>query len=432
MTPHHTTIDRTHQPSPIIALADYYGEELCQAVNRLLDASQNPLVIAINSEHAALWESRCPGVNIQIIPNDYYPNENIYWEKLTKYFSENTQLYALTFAGELLKSGMIDGVVGGKSYPTADILRVLIKTAQVEGEKEWLISSHFFMQKGSDIIIFADCAVIPFPTIIQKQKILDQTLSQTLLYNIEAKVYMSPEMITDGLIVLPSFQAANIEQANIFLFPDLNAGNIAYKIFQAAWYQAIGPILQGFQNPSNDLSRWASDSDILQVYHITKAQIQQQNKTPLSLHIPDHSQPIDLKISLLQNTQQNKSSYFTLRLWEKIIECYASNNNNYDALVQDIYNKNPPANIALLSYISGANRSHNNSDHIQAILDTKKKFSSYSIDGPIQFDAAYNETIRHQKLPKSSLTSDARIYIFPDTLSFLFIYNLLKRIETKK
>ncbi|MGE0172215.1 MAG: phosphate acyltransferase [Oligoflexales bacterium] len=216
-------------------------------------------------------------------------------------------------AGMLLSSGEIDSVVAGCSLPTSDVIRAGITTVGLDDNTK-TISGSFILTKelpknaGEQIFIFADCAVVVEPTAAQLADIATSTVKTWSRYNDtspavaflsfstkgsashpkldivrEAHALFSakhPEIICEGEI---QFDAAYISEigsrkapgstlpgkANCFIFPDLNSGNIAYKITERlGGFEAYGPLLQGLRKPYFDLSRGAKPEDIVMAAHL--------------------------------------------------------------------------------------------------------------------------------------------------------------------
>lgn len=211
-------------------------------------------------------------------------------------------------ACNLLVEGKADGIVAGATWPTKETLKPAIK---IVGVKNKIASSFFLMVKNNKPFLFADCAFNVRPTEEQLAQIASDTCSSAKMFNIIPKVAFlsfstkgsakhedvektvktfqlfkksNPSIIAEGEI---QFDAAIIKEigdskapnnelkgeANIFIFPDLNSGNIAYKIAER-WGEAkaIGPINQGFKKPVNDLSRGCSVEDIVLVAAVTVLQ----------------------------------------------------------------------------------------------------------------------------------------------------------------
>lgn len=234
-------------------------------------------------------------------------------KNMTKEEALVTTLNPLYFATLMLKSGDADGMVAGAINSTGDVLRPalqIIKTAP--GIKT--ASSCFLMvlPEGSEsakmygengALIFGDCGLLPNPT---AEQLVDITYScvesERSLIGAEPKVgllsfstkgsgkdpivtkvtkacellkELKPDFIFDGELqadaaLVPGVAASKapnspIEgKANVLIFPDLNCGNIAYKLVQRlAGADAIGPIIQGLDKPVNDLSRGCNVEDII-------------------------------------------------------------------------------------------------------------------------------------------------------------------------
>lgn len=226
---------------------------------------------------------------------------------------------SLYFGVMMVKIGEADGMVSGAIHSTADTLRPalqILKTAP--GSK--LVSSFFIMEvpdcdygsKGT--FVFADCGLVENPTAEELAEIaIASSKSFKALVNEEPKVAMlsystyrsakseltekvirataiakskAPQLLLDGELqpdaaLVPSVGKSKAPgstvagQSNVLVFPDLNSGNIAYKLTQRlAKAEAYGPITQGLAKPVNDLSRGCSAEDIVGVVAITAVQAQ--------------------------------------------------------------------------------------------------------------------------------------------------------------
>ncbi|MBO5782902.1 MAG: phosphate acetyltransferase, partial [Clostridia bacterium] len=227
------------------------------------------------------------------------------------------------FGALMLKAGDVDGYVSGACHSTANTLRPglqVIKTAP--GTK--LVSSCFLMiapDGGNEFapdgaLVFGDCALSICPTAEDLSDIaVSSAQTAKAIAGIEPKVAMlsfstkgsgndkkfydtvtkvqeatalakakAPDMAIDGefqfdAAIVPKVAAIKAKdsnvagKANVFIFPDINAGNIGYKLVERlGGFMAVGPICQGFAKPLNDLSRGCCDTDIVATVAITALQ----------------------------------------------------------------------------------------------------------------------------------------------------------------
>jgi phosphate acetyltransferase len=233
--------------------------------------------------------------------------------------ASETMKDTMYFGTMMVKMGDADGLVSGAIHSTGDLLRPgmqIIKTAP--GIK--VVSSFFIMELpnneyGEDgLLLFADCAVNPNPNSEELASIAISTAENAkVLCSFEPKVAMlsfssmgsakhelvdkvvkateiaknaRPDLQIDGELQLDAAIVPSVGKlkapdstvagnANVLVFPDLQSGNIGYKLVQRfAKAQAIGPVSQGFAKPINDLSRGCSVEDIVNVVAVTAVQAQ--------------------------------------------------------------------------------------------------------------------------------------------------------------
>jgi phosphate acetyltransferase len=245
---------------------------------------------------------------LQAFTNEYYQMRKSKGKEIPIEEAGKTMKHPIFFGAMMIKEKMADGSVAGSISITGDVLRAGI---QVIGMAEGIsIVSSFFLMIMPDgkLYAFADSAVVPNP---DQNQLADIAISTAInfkkLTGEEPKVAMlsfstkgsakhelvdkvinateiikkkRPDILVDGELQLDSAIVPKVAaqkcpdsplkgEANVLIFPDLQAANIGYKLTQRlAKAEAIGPIIQGLKKPAFDLSRGCSVSDIVNVVAI--------------------------------------------------------------------------------------------------------------------------------------------------------------------
>lgn len=230
-------------------------------------------------------------------------------EQAKNYLEQNNY-----FGTMLVKMGYADALLGGATYSTADTVRPALQLIKTKPGSN-IVSSCFILVRpavtgGNEVLAMGDCGIIIKPTEDELVEIAEETIRCARVFGVDPKVAFlsystdgsgkgedvdrmrnaahktkerNPDVPIDGEMqfdaaVSPKVaekKAPNSEvagSANTFIFPDINAGNIGYKIAQRMGnFEAYGPILLGLNSPINDLSRGCTATEVYSMAIITAA-----------------------------------------------------------------------------------------------------------------------------------------------------------------
>lgn len=317
-----------------LVLPEGHDPRVVSAANRIVDEGIAEVIVLGTSEE--ITESMNKAGESEKKFDVIDPASNEYLESFAKEFAEfrrakgkeitdekalESMKNRLFFGNMLTKKGLADGLVAGSIATTGDMLRAsftVIGTAPgiKTGSSFFLMDLKTPSPAGDDMLVYSDCGVNPDPN---AEELVDIALASAESYRklsgkqpkvaflsfsshcsakhpsidkITKAAKLTKEriekenldIIVDGELqadaaIVPTVAQAKVPNsplkgdANVLIFPDLNAGNIAYKLTQyLAGAKAYGPILQGLAKPVNDLSRGCSVEDIVGVAAITVCQ----------------------------------------------------------------------------------------------------------------------------------------------------------------
>ncbi len=272
----------------------------------------NPDAVKLTAADAKYDISKC-----EIIDPTRYADKDAMVEKMVELrkgkMTEEQVRDALSkgnyFGTMLVKMGKADCLLGGATYSTADTVRPALQLIKTKPGNN-IVSSCFIMVKDDQKLAMGDCAINIAPNEDELVEIAVETAKTAKVFGIDPKVAMlsystygsgkgdmvtlvanatkkikeaAPDLAVDGELQFDAAVAPEVAkvkcagspvagQANTFIFPDINAGNIGYKIAaRLGGYEAIGPVLQGLNAPINDLSRGCNAEEVYKMALVTAA-----------------------------------------------------------------------------------------------------------------------------------------------------------------
>lgn len=304
-----------------IVLPESSDERILSAASRLEKSGIiEPILIGKTAEVTERFQKLgMDGDAIKVIDpheySDFQAMANAFIERRNGRVSEEEARNVLAedanyFGTMLVYLGLADGLVSGAVHSTSDTVRPalqIIKTAKGVGKT----SGVFIMIRGDERYVFADCAINISPSSADLAEIAVLSAETATIFGIDPKVAMlsfstkgsatsdetkcvreatalakekNEALVIDGEIQFDAAFVPDVAEkkvkdsplqgrANTFVFPNLDAGNIGYKMVQRlGGFEAVGPILQGLNKPVNDLSRGCSEDDVYKLALITASQ----------------------------------------------------------------------------------------------------------------------------------------------------------------
>ena len=272
----------------------------------------NPDAVKLTAADAKYDISKC-----EIIDPARYADKDAMVEKMVELrkgkMTEEQVRDALSkgnyFGTMLVKMGKADCLLGGATYSTADTVRPALQLIKTKPGNN-IVSSCFIMVKDDQKLAMGDCAINIAPNEDELVEIAVETAKTAKVFGIDPKVAMlsystygsgkgdmvtlvanatkkikeaAPDLAVDGELQFDAAVAPEVAkvkcagspvagQANTFIFPDINAGNIGYKIAaRLGGYEAICPVLQCLNAPINDLSRGCNAEEVYKMALVTAA-----------------------------------------------------------------------------------------------------------------------------------------------------------------
>ena len=322
-------IERSKQLNKTIILPESDDERVLKAVELILKKKIANIILIGDESKINLTKMKSP--NLKIINPKTSPitkelEEKLYELRKDKGLTEEeaTKLIEdkMYFSCMLLKEGYADGIVSGANHTTSETLKPALQIIKTK-ENTNIVSSFMIMDVNSSkkkgIFVFSDIGLIQKPTSEQLSQIAGETANSVKdILGITPKIAMLsystkgssihddvekvkvatilakgkyPDLIIDGEIqadaAIDPIVSKRKEkdsilngEANVLIFPDLNSGNISYKLVQRlSDCSSYGPICQGFNKPVNDLSRGCTTEEIVITVAITSVQSEKHKRT---------------------------------------------------------------------------------------------------------------------------------------------------------
>lgn len=322
-------LERAKSDKKRIVLPEGTGERILQAARRILD--RGICEVTLLGEEAAICKiaakvssrtARIIRETANIINPAQFDGLDDYIQTLyqmrkhrgvTEDRARDMMLDPHYFATMMVYKGDADGFVSGTEHSTAATIRPVLQIIKTR-ENVSLASSIFFMCLPNRVLVYGDCALVENPAAEQLADIALTSAETARSFGVDPYVAMlsystgesgkgkdvdkvkeateiarkrNPKLPIEGPIqydaaISPDVARTKVKdsevagKATVYIFPDLDSGNIAYKAVQrSANIAAIGPVLQGVNKPANDLSRGATVDDIVYTIAITAIQAQQ-------------------------------------------------------------------------------------------------------------------------------------------------------------
>ncbi len=273
-------------------------------------------IIVFGKENEFSNHFKC--ANCEIVDIETYPKINEFANELLKLRKDKgmtsreanklikTPQY---FAMMMVKMGLADGVVAGAKWTTAETLRPALQIIKTKPDKSIVTGAMLMYRKDRELMVFADISLVENPTSEQlsvialssaeftervlgieprvamlsystkgsaKSELVDKVRIATDIAKKNTTYLIDGEMQVDSALDMTVAKKKGVltevgGRANVLIFPDLNAGNIGYKLVsRLGGYTTVGPIMLNFNKPVNDLSRGCSMDEIINTVCITK------------------------------------------------------------------------------------------------------------------------------------------------------------------